>query len=100
MTAYAIFIRNSIKDADAMKTYGGLAPKSIQAFAEAGGDVKALAAYGPIETIEGDKSDGVVLLQFKTMADAKSWYDSPAYQEALPHRLRGSDYRVLFFEGL
>ena len=93
MPAYAIFIRNSTGDAEGLKTYGGLAAK-------ARGSFKPLAVYGPIETIEGETSEGVVLLQFETMADAHAWYNSPAYQEALPHRKASADYRVLFFEGL
>lgn len=94
MAAYIIFIRNSISDAEGMKTYGGLAAK-----ARAPG-MKALAAYGPIETLEGQASEGVVLLEFEDMDAAKAWYNSPAYQEALPHRLKSSDYRALLFQGL
>ena len=45
-------------------------------------------------------ADGVVLLQFPTMEAAKAWYYSPAYQEALVHRLRASDSRVVLVEGL
>lgn len=93
MPAYALFIRNSISDPEAMKTYSALAAK-------ARADFKPLAVYGKIETLEGQPSDGVVLLEFKTMDDAKAWYNGPGYQEALPHRKRGADYRVLFFEGL
>jgi len=93
MTAYALFIRNSITDAEGMKTYGALAAK-------ARGTFKPLAVYGPIETLEGETSEGVVLLEFEDMDAAKAWYNSPAYQEALPHRKRSADYRVLFFQGL
>lgn len=59
-----------------------------------------LAFYGPVETLEGDPADGVVLIAFPTMEEAKAWYDSPAYQEALPHRLKGADYRVILAQGL
>jgi uncharacterized protein (DUF1330 family) len=34
------------------------------------------------------------------MTAARSWYDSPAYQTAVQHRLKGADYRVIFVEGL
>lgn len=93
MPTYAIFIRNSIKDPEEMKTYSGKA-------AAARADFKVLAAYGPTETMEGQTSEGQVLLEFKSMADAKAWYNGPAYQDALKHRLKGADYRVIFFEGL
>ena len=59
-----------------------------------------LAAYGGIQTMEGAPSEGVVLLEFPTMAAAKAWYDGPAYREARELRFKGADYRVLFFEGL
>jgi uncharacterized protein (DUF1330 family) len=95
MTAYVIFIRNAITDAEEMATYG-------QKAAGARGDhpMTPLAFYGPVETLEGDKADGVVLISFPTMDAAKAWYNSPAYQEALPHRLKGADYRVILAEGL
>jgi uncharacterized protein (DUF1330 family) len=95
MTAYVIFIRDRINDADEMAKYG---PKA----AAARGDHKMtpLAFYGPLETLEGDPADGVVLIAFPTMEEAKAWYDSPAYQEALPHRLKGADYRVILAQGL
>lgn len=95
MTAYVIFIRDSIKDAEEMATYGKKA-------AGARGDhpITPLAFYGPLETLEGAKADGVVLLSFPTMDAAKAWYNSPAYQEALPHRLKGADYRVILADGL
>ena len=95
MTAYAIFIKNRTIDADEMKTYSRLA-------GAARGDhpLTALAAYGPLEVLEGDPAEGVVLLQFPDMAAAKAWYASPAYQEAKQHRLKGADYRVIFAQGL
>lgn len=95
MTAYVIFIRNAITDAGEMATYG-------QKAAGARGDhpMTPLAFYGPVETLEGDKADGVVLISFPTMDAAKAWYNSPAYQDALPHRLKGADYRVILAEGL
>lgn len=95
MPAYAIFIKNKTHDADLLKAYG-------QKAAGARGDhpLTALAAYGPIETLEGDEAEGVVLLQFPTMEAGKAWYNSDAYQDAKATRLKAADYRVLFFEGL
>jgi len=95
MPAYAIFIKNKTHDADLLKAYGAKA-------AGARGDhpLTALAAYGGIETLEGDPAEGVVLLQFPTMEAGKAWYNSQAYQDAKAIRLKAADYRVLFFEGL
>lgn len=95
MPAYVIFIKNSTKDADELKTYS-------QKAGAARGDHKItpLAYYGPLEVLEGDPAEGVVLIQFPDVAQARAWYDSPAYQDAKAHRLKGADYRVILAEGL
>ena len=95
MPAYAIFIKNKTIDADELKTYG-------QKAAGARGDhqITPLAFYGPLEVLEGDAAEGVVLLSFPDMDAAKAWYHSPAYQDAKQHRLKGADYRVILAQGL
>jgi uncharacterized protein (DUF1330 family) len=52
-----------------------------------------------METIEGTPADGVVILQFPTVEDAKAWYYSPSYQAAAQHRMKGADYRGMIVEG-
>lgn len=95
MPAYVIFIKNKTTDAEELKTYG-------QKAGAARGDhqITPLAFYGPLEVLEGDSAEGVVLLSFPDRAAAKAWYDSPAYQDAKQHRLKGADYRVILAEGL
>lgn len=95
MTAYAIFIRDETTDQAELDTYG-----SMVAAARVGHDITPLVRYGPFEVMEGEPAEGVVLLQFPSMAAAKAWYDSPLYQEALAHRLAGARYRVIFAEGV
>jgi uncharacterized protein (DUF1330 family) len=58
-----------------------------------------LAVYGAIEAVEGAAPEGVIVLQFPTVADAKEWYNSPGYQRALPHRLKAADWRSFIVEG-
>lgn len=94
MTAYVILIKNRTRDAAAMAAYAEKA-----AVARAGRDLKRLVAYGAIEVLEGEAAEGMVLLEFPTMEDAHAWYDSPAYQEAKQHRLKGADFRVLLVQG-
>ena len=95
MPAYALFIREKIRDPQGIEKYNGLAGPSL-----GGHPAKILAAYGAIETLEGAPSEGVVLLEFPSLAAAKAWYDGPAYTEARRLRFQAADYRVLFFEGL
>jgi len=62
--------------------------------------ITPLVVYGAVHPLEGQAPDGVVMLQFPTVEDAKAWYESPAYQAALPHRLSSADYRTIIVEGL
>ncbi len=95
MAAYAIFIREKLRDPKVIDAYNGKAGPSLDGHA-----AKILAAYGGIQTLEGPPAEGVVLLEFPTMAAAKAWYEGPAYTEARKLRFQGADYRALFFEGL
>jgi len=39
-------------------------------------------------------------LEFPTIEAAKSYYQSPAYQEAVRRRFLGADYRAFIVEGV
>ncbi|WP_277962547.1 DUF1330 domain-containing protein [Pseudomonas sp. RIT-To-2] len=95
MTAYVVYVRDRITDAEEFKMY-----EERAGAASAGHPVTPLAFYGAVETLEGAPVDGAVILQFPTLTDAKAAYDSPLYQKALKHRLKGADYRVFIVEGL
>lgn len=95
MSAYIMFVRDATLDAEELATYSKMA-------AEARGDhpLTALAHYGDFEVLEGQASEGVVLLKFPDMAAARAWYHSPAYQAAKVHRLKGAEYRVILVDGV
>lgn len=95
MPAYVILIKNNTIDADELKTYAKQA-------AAARGDhqITPLAFYGSMDVLEGDAAEGVALLQFPDMAQARAWYESPAYQDAKQHRVKGANYQVILTEGL
>jgi len=58
------------------------------------------SVYGAFEVLEGPAIEGAVILQFPSMQDAKDWYNSDTYQDALRHRLAGAKYRVFFIDGI
>lgn len=62
--------------------------------------LKPLVVYGDFDTLEGEAPDGVVVLEFPSVEDARAWYHSPGYQAALAHRKRAANYRVILVEGL
>lgn len=56
--------------------------------------------YGDITNLEGPEPDGVIMLEFPTVADAEAWYQDPQYQAALPHRLKSAKFRAFIVAGL
>lgn len=94
MPAYAIFIRDKMKDPQELTVY------AEKARAARSDQLKPLAYYGAHETWEGLPAEGVVLLEFPDMDAARAWYNQPAYQDAKAHRDKAADYRVILVEGL
>jgi uncharacterized protein (DUF1330 family) len=96
MPVYMLFIREGvIRDKAEMETYSRMNRESPR-----DPKLKALVAYGATEAVEGTAPDGMVMLEFPTAEDAKAWYNNPHYQAALPHRLKGADYRAFIVQGL
>ncbi|MGI4862823.1 MAG: DUF1330 domain-containing protein [Janthinobacterium lividum] len=90
-----MYVRDRITDPEEFEKYEESAPA-----ASVGHPVTPLAFYGAVETLEGERVDGAVILEFPSVADAKASYDSPLYQGALKHRLKGAEYRVFIIEGI
>ena len=95
MATYIVFTRESTKNQSELDAYTPKAVASLE-----GHPVKVLAAYGRQEVLEGPEVEGVVIVEFPSFAEAKAWYDSPAYREAREYRFRGADYRAVIVEGL
>lgn len=95
MAAYVLFIRdNPIRDAAQMELYGKKTREN-----PTDPKLKVLSLYGATEALEGRAPDGIVVLEFPTVQDAKAWYNSPGYQAAAQHRKKGADYRVIIVQG-
>ncbi len=96
MTAYVIFTREGpVIDQAEMDKYS-----SMNRGHPPPAKLTPLAIYGALESLEGEAPDGVVVLQFPTMQDAREWYNSPEYQAALVHRKKGARYRAFIVEGI
>jgi uncharacterized protein (DUF1330 family) len=95
MVAYVIFTRVRTRDAAQLKQYAESRAKFF-----AGHNVNVLAPFGaPFEVLEGPNVEGISILEFPTLSEAKAWYSSPAYQEASQHRFRGGDYTSIIVDG-
>lgn len=89
-----IFIREQTLDREELEVYWAKVAASLE-----GVPIKVLSAYGPHVTLEGPNVEGVVIAEFPSREAASQWYDSPAYQAAINHRLRGAIYRGFIVEG-
>jgi uncharacterized protein (DUF1330 family) len=97
MSKPAYFILEiDVHDVDGMKPYLENVGATVSPFS-----VQFLVSHGAIESLEGAAPVGnVVMLGFESMEAARSWYNSPAYQEVLKHRLASADNRAYLVEGL
>jgi uncharacterized protein (DUF1330 family) len=95
MVAYVVFTREKMRNPEEYERYREKARPAAQ-----GHPLKPLALYGKYETLEGPAIEGAVILEFPTVEAAKTYYNSPAYQDAIKHRFLGADYRVFIVEGL
>jgi uncharacterized protein (DUF1330 family) len=94
MAAYIVFTKTRTRNPAELKLYAEQVPAFM-----AGHRAKFLARFGACETREGAEAEGVAIIEFPTLAEAKAWYESPAYKAASEHRYRGGDYDVVIVEG-
>lgn len=96
MAAYIAFIREGdVFNAAEMEQYVNKASAITNKFG-----LKPLVIYGHLETLEGKAAEGMVLLEFPSLEDARAWYQSPEYQAAVEHRKKAANYRVILVEGI
>lgn len=95
MPAYLIITRLRIRDQAEFELYAKDAP-----FFSVGHNAKRLANLGHHEVLEGAAVDGVVILEFPSFAEARAWYQSPAYQAASRHRHQAGDFSIIIVEGV
>ncbi len=55
---------------------------------------------GPVEVREGTWPGSLVVIEFPTLAFARAWYESAAYQEILPLRTDHIDGDAILVEGV
>jgi uncharacterized protein (DUF1330 family) len=95
MAAYIVFTREKMRNPEEYERYKEKARPAAK-----GHPLKPLALYGKYEMLEGPGIEGAVILEFPSFEAAKTYYNSPAYQDAIKHRFLGADYRVFIVEGL
>jgi uncharacterized protein (DUF1330 family) len=95
MGAYAVFIRDRLRDPQTMQTYLEEVGATF-----AGHQATRRANHGAFEMLEGAAMESVVIIEFPSTEAARAWYDSPAYREVRRFRHLAADYRAFIVEGV
>jgi len=91
--AYVVFTE-AIHDPEKMAEYSKLAGASMA------GHAPRPLAIGPAETLEGEwPGNQTVILEFDSVEAAKAWYNSEAYQQAIPVRQAAADCQAAIIAG-
>lgn len=95
MVAYVI-VDSNVTDPEGFKAYAAKVRDTLVAH---GG--KPVINTDNITVLEGDwQPKRMVVLQFDSPEAIQGWYNSPEYQEILPHRLASAKDKLLIVEGL
>jgi uncharacterized protein (DUF1330 family) len=94
MAAYFISFRDAMSDPTLYASYLEKASPTL-----ADRDVRLLVVNGALTPLEGERPDGVVILEFPDVQTALDWYHSPAYQAVVGERLAATNGRAVIVEG-
>ena len=95
MPAYLV-ARINVTDPEKYEGYKALSPGAIAAY---GG--RFLARGGETAVLEGEAEDRrVVIVEFPSMEQARTFYDSPEYLEARAARAGAAEGQFLLVDGL
>jgi uncharacterized protein (DUF1330 family) len=95
MAAYVISTCRGVTNPEGLRQYWAGARPTFEGFG-----AELLAAYAPLELVEGKGPvEGVVIVRFPSLDVAKRWYESAAYQAVKRHRDGAADFELVFVEG-
>ena len=95
MSAYLI-VRLDISDEDKIAKYREVTPPIIKKYKG-----QFIARDSSVVTLEGNlESRRVVIIEFPSMTEAKGFYNSPEYQEAIKLREGGAQVEFIAVEGV
>ncbi|RKE23477.1 DUF1330 domain-containing protein [Streptomyces sp. TLI_171] len=96
MTAYALAQVHSVEFGPDIIEYLERIDATLEPF---GG--RFIVHGGKLETVEGSwGQSGTIVIEFPDFAQARAWWDSPAYQEILPLRTRRMVADIVLVEGV
>jgi uncharacterized protein (DUF1330 family) len=85
-----------VTDPATMQKYGEKVPDTLAPF-----NHHYVVRGGKAESLEGEPPNGhIVIIAFDSVAKAREWYDSPAYQAIKPIRQDAAKARIFIAEGV
>jgi uncharacterized protein (DUF1330 family) len=94
---YLISEADAITDLTAIKKYGEKVPETL---APVNGHYHFVVAGGKVQSLDGEAPQGIVVIAFESVEQARAWYDSPAYQAIKPIRQSAVKGRMFLVEGV
>jgi uncharacterized protein (DUF1330 family) len=95
--AYLISEADAITDLVAIKKYGEKVSGTLAPF---NGHYHFVVAGGKAQSLDGEAPQGIVVIAFDSVEQARAWYDSPAYQAIKPIRQNAVKGRMFLVEGI
>ncbi|HKT05272.1 MAG TPA: DUF1330 domain-containing protein [Rugosimonospora sp.] len=96
MSAFYLFEMRKVVDGESLERYRSQVPEIVARY---GGQYRIIG--GNPATVEGDWSPGfLIMLEFPTVEQAKSWYGSPEYEPWKRLRLDSVEGTGVFVEGI
>jgi uncharacterized protein (DUF1330 family) len=92
--AYFVYICQEVTNRKSLETYWEKIGPTLEGY-----EAKNIAAYTRFEQLEGEKIEGVAVIEFPTFDRAKTWYESPAYRAIRHFRMDGAKYIGVIAEG-
>ncbi|MBU68617.1 MAG: hypothetical protein CL858_24775 [Cupriavidus sp.] len=85
-----------VTDPEGIKPYSAQVESTFKPFSG-----RYVVRGGELDVHEGFGAQGrLIMIQFDSLAQAKAWYDSPAYQSIISFRHRSGNTRAFIVEGL
>ncbi|MBM3117287.1 DUF1330 domain-containing protein [Jeongeupia naejangsanensis] len=95
MPAYAVAVIRETRFGDEIKEYLQRIDDTLAPFSG-----KYRVHGGPYQPLEGAWSSDLVVIEFPSMAQAQSWYESDAYKAIRPLRTEHTEGEVFLVQGV
>ena len=92
---YVISEVDAILDMTALQKYAKEVPETLAPF-----NGHFIVRGSEAQALEGEPPKGIVVIAFDSVAKAREWYDSPAYEAIKPLRQSSTKGRMFIVEGV